>query len=310
MYRFNTILTLLLISINILSGQHTRKFVPAYHYLHNNALTTALNEQSFLLMDYQNYWPEIPSVFNTISLGYHQYLEAMGGAAGIGITRNSEAGGRISQTLGHISYSQRLRLSRDGYLAVGLVSSIAYNSRADLDVVVPGTEVPETDIGTGTVSSPDFSVGAGYKYKNHNMGIYYNNILNAFENSNTYFEVAYNYRYDLSGRFYDDFISPVAVFNYYPANGFFTQIAGLTGSYKSVLFNIYEQGGGEQVINNIIIGGGYKFFPYTLHYAYSANVNNFSLNTGRNGAHEVTFLVELQYKGKRNKRGAIKCPDI
>lgn len=310
MHRFNTILTSLFLLLfgGMVKAQDYRLFVPTYHYLQHNAVTTSLNEQSLLLLDYQNFWPEIPSAFNTITLGYHQYIDAVNGAASIGLTRNSEAGGRLTQTSGHFSYAQRLRLTRDSYLAVGLVSTLNHSFRDDLNVIGPAGE--DIEGGTGTVASPDFSLGAGYANNAHFIALYYNNVLHAFENSNTHIDLSYKYKYMLRDRFNDNYIAPFAAVMYYPDHQYMMQTVGVSVLYNSVILNVYERGGGRQIMNDLIIGGGYRFDPYTVHYAYAANVNNLSVTTGRNGAHEVTFLVELQYKGKRNKRGAIKCPDI
>jgi len=193
-------------------------------------------------------------------------------------------------------------------VAVGISAQVAYFNRQPLSVVVgTGNEVAEP--GFSQFSMPDFSIVGGYADRENYLSFQLNNVFQRVEEIPTYLELNYQYKYRLDGIFSEDYLRPSITFGYYLGSGYFQQIGGLA-NMRSVIFGLYESGGGGQIISQILGLAGYEFYPYSVYYSYAANVNNFSVTGSRNGVHEVTFLLELQYNGKRTKRGAIKCPDI
>ena len=66
----------------------------------------------------------------------------------------------------------------------------------------------------------------------------------------------------------------------------------------------------ELNINALIILLGISFENYDIVYTYDLNLSGAVTLNPKMAAHEVTFLRKFQYKGRRKRRGAIKCPDI
>ena len=77
-----------------------------------------------------------------------------------------------------------------------------------------------------------------------------------------------------------------------------------------IIAGIYARQSLKFKFDAIIILLGTRFRNLSLYYCYDINLSGADSRFTNLAAHEVTFLYDMQYKRKRNKRGAIKCPKI
>jgi hypothetical protein len=301
----NIILTLLLaVCCNISVAQQVNTYNRSIQ-TQINAVHAVTAEQSRIILNYQNYWPEIPSAFNEILLQSHVYFDYFSGAISFGIENNYEAGGNINALALNAGYAQAVRISDYSKLAAYIQLYLLKRSYTFNEISGElSTSVPN-EYNSGYSPNASFSLA----WQIHSSFLYaaYNNVLSKSSNVGeplSQFTVYYSKLFS---------IRPVRVKPFVEYQKILSSSIFHLGSVIELdPLAIYVSGAGSvnNILGNLRVGLGYNVKNYQFHYTYLALLNNFSFAEGRNGAHEVTFLIDLQYKGKRKKIRAIKCPDF
>lgn len=297
---------MLLTAINISGQQFFLPFTTEGHQYPNASLTEQSNG---LLTTYQNHWPSVPGAYNTAVISFNQLFTNASRGYGIGLMYNSEAGGMITEWKSRISYTQQIKISRHSHLAVGISGFIGRRNLQQLN-----TEGISFIDNISTPAESEFIIQGSYINKKHQVNLLLLHPQKALSQNTNYppFSTAVKYAYKIDNSYTTttNYIIPSLYVSISPVYLQTFHQAGVEINYNPMSYYLYFSGSLKKVINILHLGFGYQFSDFKFVYAYTANLSGLDLESGRNGAHEVTFLMNLQYKSKRAKKKAIKCPDI
>lgn len=305
----NTILTALILIVSNLGafGQ--------MNHLYNRVLNSysdpvypVLSEQSVFMFSYQNYWPEVPSAFNVVSAQTQLYFDYFSGAFTFGAQNEYQAGASIKSYNIHGAYAQAIRVGPKSRIAVSILASL--NKHSFQFDQIDGERSVELTNSYASAFYPDISFSLAWQYSNSLTLFSYKNLLDTEGgpltiDANKVLTLYYSQLVKVTRTIG---VKPFMELNQLPELTYGTLGSELT--YSSLSSYLSLTGGGENLIGNLRFGLGYQLKNHQFHYVYLAVLNNYNLAEGRNGAHEVTFLYNLQYNGKRKKIRAIKCPDF
>ncbi len=297
--------------------------------LYLNPALAGTGECSRLILNYRNQWPSLPANFTTFSASADHYVEALSGGIGLLINSDNAGGGAINTLKISGIYAYHLKLSENASLNAGFEATY-YRQQLKWDkLIFPDMIDPVSGniniAGTGekppdntTVSVPDFStgllLGIGEKYY---FGIaadhlaepdlkYYNNTRNPLYRK---FTVHGGARFNLGSSYQpqsSDFIlSPNILFQHQQdANqldfGLYVEKSPLVvGTWFRHNFK-----NPDGLV--FLIGITQKRFKFG--YSYDLTLSKLKGSTG--GAHEVSLALLVNCYKKRNKPGAIKCPEF
>ncbi len=298
--------------------------------LYLNPALAGTGECSRLILNYRNQWPSLPGNYTTFSASADHYVNALSGGIGL-IFTSDDAGGGIINTLRMSGiYSYHLKLSENTTLNAGFEASylrqqLNWDKLIYSDMIDPVSgsintgSTGETPPQNTTVSVPDFSTGLllGIRDKYY-IGVaadhltepdltYYSGTNNPLYRK---FTIHAGGRFNLTGSNYrvqsNDFIlSPNVLYQHQQ-------------DADQINFGLYVEKSplvvGAWFRHNLqnpdgvifLIGITQKRFKFG--YSYDLTVSKLSGSTG--GAHEVSLALLVNCNKKRNKPGAIKCPEF
>ena len=299
--------------------------------LYLNPALAGTNECSRLIFNYRNQWPSLPDNFITYSASADQYINAISGGVGVIFTSDNAGSGTINTTRISAIYSYHLKLTHNSSLNAGFEVTY-HHQKLNWDKLVfsdmidpvsgavnPGNsgEKPPENI---SVSVPDFSTGlllgikekyfigiAAHHLAQSNLKYYSNSEKNPLYikytlHAGTIINLAGgNYRNERS-RFT---LSPNILFQHQQNSnqvnfGFYIEkfplIAGIW--YRH---NISNTDGAIFLI-------GIKQKRFNFGYTYDLSLSKLKGGTG--GTHEASLALLINCEKKRNKPGAIKCPEF
>ncbi len=298
--------------------------------LYLNPALAGTGECSRIMLNYRNQWPAMPNAFITYSASADHYVDALSG--GVGILFNSDNSGNGAITTNRISgiYSYHLKLGDNTSLNAGFkgtyhMQKLNWDKLIFQDMIDPVTgNINPGMSGEATpaklsVSSVDFSGGLllGIKKK-------------------YYIGFAADHLTQPNLSYYSENSSPLYL-KYTVHAGMTLDFGGSNYRYNSsnIIFSpniLYQQqqdarqlNGGFYVEKQPIIVGfwyrhnfsnpdgvlfliGIKQNKFRFGYTYDLTLSKLKSNTG--GAHELSFAFLVNCNNKRNKPGAIKCPEF
>ena len=299
--------------------------------LYLNPALAGTNDCARLMFNYRNQWPSIDNNFTTYSAAADRYFNGLSGGLGVMVVSDNVGNGMMNTTRFSAIYSVQIRLSREVNLNAGFEGTfhqqkIKSEQLIFRDMIDPltGSVNPansvEQPIDNPTVTAADFSagllLGIGKKYfigaATHHLTQPVLEFYNNSKNNLLYrkYTLHAGARFDLGGGGYNrqdnNFVlSPNIMYLYQQSAqqinvGVYLEKSPLTAGiwYRH---NIDNSDGAI-----FVIGLAHKRLK--IGYSYDVTLSELKGTTG--GAHEVSLAFLFNCDKKRNKPGAIKCPEF
>ncbi len=281
-------------------------------FIHNPAAITRI-ENMVIQLTYRNQWPGSSS-FNTYNGAFLYHNEPLKSTAGILILRDMQGNAIINQTTFGILYGYQARITRLWFLAGGIYASYNIYTTNFSNLTFENGQLPTIALNENQQFF-DFSAGLELSYKNiSRYGISLSR-LGSFQPvyqqfSGLQVNLSYKGRYLLSEGYQN--VTKIIEPSFYAAlqrnssellYGSRIDIGGLLGG-------IYMRQNLKFEFDALILLLGIRFGNLSFFYSYDINLSGANSRFTNLAAHEVTFLYDMQYKRKRKKKGAIKCPSI
>ncbi len=281
-------------------------------FKHNPAAITRTEKLAFQLT-YRNQWPGSSS-FNTYDGAFLYHSEQLKSTAGILVLRDIQGDAIINVTSFGILYAYQARIAREWFLAGGLQASYTIYSTNFSSLIFENGQYPALPLDENQ-QFLDFSAGLELSYRDiSRYGISVSRLGSfqpAFNNlPRLQLNLSYQGKYLISAD-YNRITTKIEPSFFLSLQQNSSEL--LYGSRLDIsgfLGGIYIRQNLKFQFDAIIILLGTRFENFSLFYCYDINLSGVDSRFTNLAAHEVTFLYDMQYKRKRNKRGAIKCPNI
>lgn len=265
------------------------------------------------IFTYRNQWPGTTD-FVTFDGGLFYSSDRLKSTVGFHIINDNQGKGIINMTTISLLYGYKTQIGRQFDFAAGLngnynlyranFANLRYENMAS--PVIPANEDTQFF---------DFSAGLEFGYNNHSwLGASVSHITNIASSShlhlNRKFTISYRGRYDLSSSFNQQevYVEPILVTSI--QNNYNEILYGGRIKYEIVYGGIYVRQNIQFQMDALIILLGTSYKNWSLFYTYDINLSGADSRFTKLAAHEVTFLYNMEYKRKSNRKGAIKCPKI
>lgn len=298
--------------------------------LYLNPALAGTDDCSRIMLNYRNQWPALPNAFTTYSASADYHIDAISGGVGLLFVSDNSGNGTITTNRISAIYSYHLKLSDNANLNAGFEASyhqqkLNWDKLIFQDMIDPNTgnvnpgissESPPTKLSLSVI---DFSGGLllGIKEKFY-FGLAVDHLtqpnLSYYSENESPLYIRYTVHtgmtLDLGGR------------NYRPNSGNFIISPNVLYQQQQ---NAKQLNAGFYVEKQPIIVGlwyrhnfsnpdgalfliGLKQKRIRLGYTYDLTLSKLKSNTG--GAHELSLAILVNCNKKRNKPGAIKCPEF
>ncbi|MBN1118930.1 MAG: PorP/SprF family type IX secretion system membrane protein [Bacteroidales bacterium] len=274
----------------------------------NNPSLASINENSLLQMNYRNQWP-VDGLFNTYGGAFFHAMSSLNSNVGVVLNHDRQYKGFLTNTTVGVNYSYKIKIAYRNYLSFGLNGS--YNLRSldysNLHFENPGVVYLQSEQN----HYPIINAGMTLTFqKDHNIGVSIVNIYPFLDQPIMNRALCLSYLSHIESNRYNTlpgYIEPMA--EVYITEDFLRYNYGINLGFYNIKSGILISQTGLNV-NSIALLLGILFDNYEFIYAYDLNLSSAVSINPKMTAHEVTFLYKLQYKGRRKKMGAIKCPKI
>jgi type IX secretion system PorP/SprF family membrane protein len=298
--------------------------------LYLNPALAGTGECSRIMLNYRNQWPSLPNSFISYSASADHYVDALSG--GVGILFNSDNSGNGAITTNRISaiYSYHLKLGENSNLNAGFEATY-HSQKLNWDKLVfqdmidpisgninPGLSGEATPSKL-SVSSVDFSGGLlfGIK-KKYYIGFAADHLsqpnLSYYSQNNSPLFLKYTVHagmtLDMGGSNYrnnsNNFIVSPNILYQQQQNA--RQLnAGFYVEKQPLVVGFWYRHNFSNP-DGVLFLIGLKQKKFRFGYTYDLTLSKLKSNTG--GAHELSLALLVNCNNKRNKPGAIKCPEF
>lgn len=274
----------------------------------SNPSLAGINKFSLLQLNYRNQWP-IDGIYNTYVVSYFHSMEKLNSNIGAVFNYDRQYKGFLTNTSLGINYTYKLQVGRRNYLYFGLAGHY-YLQRLNYNALTfeDGTTVMAEN---RSESYPMINTGFTLSLnEEHYIGISATNVVPLADPLFVKQMITLSYLAHIEGaRYYSlpSFYEPIAAINLTKEFIEFKYGCNL-GFYNVKTGILFSQTGLS--INSINLLLGIIYDKYEFIYVYDLNLSGAVTINPKIAAHEVTFLMKFQYKGRRTRKGAIKCPDI
>lgn len=262
---------------------------------------------SLLNINYRNQYPF--SSYINYNASYFQNIESLHSNFGALLSHEQQNHGIFSHSSISLNYAYKFNISRNSYLSAGLrggynLSSVDYSA-------LTFENGNGSYLESQSMYFPDFSFGITAIIEDKTFfGVSINHLFEPgkynSEKIRRLYSISFSGKYNLSRSYNSNIFEPIVVLIYqeprssvyYGGNLYFFNFIGGVLLHQDFSFNFSYA--------SILLGISYE--NYKIIYSYDLNLSRKLLFSHKMAAHEVTFLISLQYKDKRKKRGAIKCP--
>ena len=323
------VLTLILFLLFSISRVYSQDPYFSQYYNNQLSLNPAFSGEGDVyrtVLHYRNQWPQLGASFKTYAVAFDAPVELLQGGLGFQLLHDNQGGGMFSQTRGSLSYAYQLQAGREFSINAGFEVSVlqyAFNpSNLILPDMIDGGGIPSLPanetISQGTEYIPDFAFGMVAGFRQFYAGAAMHHLtkpeISLFGTEDT--RMNRKLTLHAGGNF--------IVGSRYSANPLILSpniLTQLQSGHNQINYGVYlikkPFFTGLWLRQNynfgtsaIIISSGLRFRNYRLTYSYDQNIFNKQLKIPSFGSHEVTLLIEFEYKPKRKKFRAIKCPKI
>jgi len=299
--------------------------------LYLNPALAGTDDCSRFMFNYRNQWPSLENNFTTYSASADRYFKALAGGVGIIVTSDNVGKGLMNTTRFSAIYSVHIQLSKGSELNAGFEATFHQQKLKSGELIFrdmidqttgeinPGgtSEVP---VDNNQVMVPDFSggllLGINRKYffgiATHHLSEPVLQFYNSSKDNLLFrkYTVHAGARINLGGSSYNrqdnNFVlSPNVLYQF---QEFAQQInVGVYLEKNPLVAGIWFRhnvGNSDGAI--FLVGITQKWFKFG--YSYDVTLSHLKGTTG--GAHEVSLTLLVDCNKKRNKPGAIKCPEF
>ncbi|RLD58252.1 MAG: hypothetical protein DRJ05_08330 [Bacteroidetes bacterium] len=298
--------------------------------LYLNPALAGTGECTRLMVNYRNQWPSLTNTFTTYSASADHHIEALSGGVGVLLTSDNSGNGTITTNRISGIYSYHLKLSENTKLNAGFEASyhqqkLNWDKLVFQDMIDPisGSTNPgisgEATPSKLTVSAVDFSGGLllGIKEK-YFIGFAAHHLtqpnLSYYSENNSPLFIKYTVHAGMNlgfgGRNYrtnksNFIVSPNILYqqqqNARQLNG------GFYVEKKPIVLGLWYRHNFTNPDGALFLIG-IKQNKFRFGYTYDLTLSKLKGNTG--GAHEFSLAFLVNCNSKRNKPGAIKCPEF
>jgi type IX secretion system PorP/SprF family membrane protein len=295
--------------------------------LHLNPAFTGTSELPRIVLNYRNQWPQKGSTYTTYSVSFDQISKKMNTGFGISMYHDSELNNITTTNAASISYSYHLKFDFNSFMTLGLQGGLALK-QFNLSGLIFPSEINqltgETTNSTPIVVSndktayPDFAVGAVGQHNDffwgasvHHLTRPNESIVEGDQKGKIPMKVTFHLgarsrklHHGLLSREYT--ISPNILYQH---QGSFKQLnLGIYMIEKSFLFGCWYRNNIDIRPDAIITLAGFAIERFQFGYSFDFTLSKLSNYT--HGSHEVSLLVHLGKKGKKNIHNKLLIPMI
>ncbi len=298
-----------MVSSGIILGQNLFVSNLYNNLVFSNPSFAAFNEYSLIQLNYRNQWP-IDGIYNTYGASYFHAAEDLNSNFGSIINYDTQLKGTYNTIAIGANYAYRLQTGRRSFFLFGISGSYNFQNLnySNLTFDDPRIALPENQ----SRQYPVINSGISYIFnKTHLIGASVVNIYPFVSNPLIQRGINFNYLGHIEPRSYRrlliTYIEPLV--NTFWSNYTLEFSYGANLGFQNLKGGLLINQTGIS-INSLVILLGISFENYEFIYTYDLNLSTSVTINPKMAAHEVTFLKKFQYKGRRKRRGAIKCPDI
>ena len=319
-------LTILLLITSTLST-----FAQDIHFSQINQSKTFFNpaftgsDQNFnLILGHKNYSPTKIGNYLSSHVSYNQKLDLLHGGLGAQIINDRQGSGAINRIFGSLMYSYHFKANNNIFLYAGLESKLGYLNYSTKDLIFPDMFDP-ISWELNRKDQLEHFPGRSDQYVEFNTGllmVYKNYMLRTFKELSVGLAVhhlnkpgsmlvsdqakiprKYNLYFDIDIPLMSQkkasnvpLLTPMFFVEVQNTNSMF-QYGGIihNNDYRlgifarhNHLFQFYQ----------LIFYAGFSFSNYNISYSYDGDLFSNMEKNIFSGAHEVTFAIDFQYKGK------------
>jgi type IX secretion system PorP/SprF family membrane protein len=299
--------------------------------LYLNPALAGTGECGRLMFNYRNQWPSLSSNFTTYSASVDQYFRALSGGVGVMVNSDNAGSGMMNTTRVSAIYAYHLKLTTEMNLNAGFEATfhqqkVRYEELVFRDMIDPVTGTvnsgnsSERAVDNSQVIAPDFSAGLLLAIsEKYFIGIAAHHLaeppLEFYDNSkknllNRKYTVHAGARINLNGNGYNPdgnqfVLSPNVLYQF---QQFAQQLNfGVYLEKRPLMAGVWYRYNLENPDGaTFLLGIIQKRFKFG--YSYDVTLSHLKGTTG--GAHEVSLAFLINCNKKRNKPGAIKCPEF
>lgn len=275
----------------------------------SNPSFAAANDFSWIQLNYRNQWP-VDGIYNTYGAAYFHDAEDLNSNFGAILNYDRQLKGVFNTYALGANYAFRLQTGRRSFLLFGLSGSYNFQflNYSILSFENPLAPTPDNQ----ARNFPLLNSGISFLYnETHLIGASVVNIYPFVNNPLVDRGINVSYIGHIEPRSYSrsgiSYLEPVAnvLWSNYKLEFLYGGNMGIQNFKAGLLLNQTNIS-----LNSVAILLGISFENYEFIYCYDINLSTSVSINPKMVAHEVTFLNKFQYKGRRKRRGAIKCPDI
>lgn len=299
--------------------------------LYLNPALAGTGDCSRVMFNYRNQWPSFPVNFVTYTASADHYFDVLSGGVGILVNADNTGGNLLNTIRASAVYAYHLKISNSVNLNAGFEATyhqqkLNYNDLIFRDMIDPVTgeidpgATQELPLNKNSVTTPDFSSGLLLGIdKTFYGGIAVHHLTEPTINyySGTDHNLLYRkYTLHAGARIGENkgfanekrspfVISPNFLYQYQKAAqqlnfGLYIEKSPMTAGvwYRHNIANS----------DGIIFLVGISHQRFSLGYSYDVTLSRLKGTTG--GSHEISAALLVNCNKKRNKPGAIKCPEF
>jgi type IX secretion system PorP/SprF family membrane protein len=270
-------------------------------------------EKLSLYLTYRNQWPGTND-FISFDGGVFYSSDRLKSTAGIHVLNDNQGKGIINTTTISLLYGYKTKIGRQFDFSAGLngnyniytanFSELQYENMGS--PVIPSNE---------SLNFFDFSAGIEFGIYEHTwIGLSVSHISNIASSShlllNRKFNFSYTGIYILSSSFGQQKVYAEPLVSASVQSNYNELLYGGRLFYEIIYGGIYLRQNIQFQMDALILLLGTTYKNWSFFYTYDINLSGADSRFTKLAAHEVTFLYNLEYKRKSNKKGAIKCPKI
>ncbi len=294
-----------------------------YNRLYMNPAYSGINEPASLFMNYRNQWPDMQGNYVTYSASYKQPVEILGGGIGILLNNDVQGKGTMNTLQASMMYAYELKVNRNSYFYGSLQASYINQSLHAENLTFEDMFDPTNqhfsnptseNISSRNEGTFDFAAGILFKYWDPFNNLYiYSGISShhltepAFKPSGSalprsytgHFQMDFPFAYNRLG-FEEVRIQPAISYTHQGNANLLNYAAIFQGD--TYLGGIGIRHNLNFYLTHIILSAGYSGPNYRIAYSYDILPTHKDVLISKWGSHEVTFLINIQYKGKRYKQ--------
>jgi type IX secretion system PorP/SprF family membrane protein len=294
--------------------------------LYLNPAFAGSSEETRILLNYRNQWPDMQANFVNYIVSYDQPIDILHGGIGF-IAQNDRQGKNIINDLSAaLIYAYKLNINRYNTLTAGFQAGYGQHTFNTSNIIYPddfnisGFTGPSSEnYGTFAKGYFDFAFGllsSGWNY-NHT----FNYVIGASAKhltepgaingkiSRKYTAHASSKIPLLYNRFGKEIVGSVPHIVYQnQSKNHILQYGTLFILDNNLCLGFSFKHNHLFTMQNTVLSTGYLHDNYQFYYSYDFIFGKKNITFSNFGGHEVTFLINFKYKERRKK--AIKCPNI